>query len=59
METLEALDDPEDLNYRKGLEIIHSETGRLYSMVEELLDFSRLQNGGIHMECRPWTWWPS
>ena len=46
-------DDPEDLNYRKGLEIIHSETGRLYSMVEELLDFSRLQNGGIHMECRP------
>ena len=53
VETLEALDDPEDLNYRKGLEIIHSETGRLYSMVEELLDFSRLQNGGIHMECRP------
>ena len=53
VETLEALDDPEDANYRKGLEIIHSETGRLYSMVEELLDFSRLQNGGIHMECRP------
>ena len=50
VETLEALDDPEDANYRKGLEIIHSETGRLYSMVEELLDFSRLQNGGIHME---------
>ena len=53
VETLEALDDPEDANYRKGLEIIHSETGRLYSMVEELLDSSRLQNGGIHMECRP------
>lgn len=53
VETLESLDDPEDDNYRKGLEIIHSETGRLYNMVEELLDFSRLQNGGIHMECRP------
>ena len=53
VETLESLDDSEDDNYRKGLEIIHSETGRLYNMVEELLDFSRLQNGGIHMECRP------
>ena len=53
VETLETLDDPGDANYRKGLEIIHSETGRLYNMVEELLDFSRLQNGGIHMECRP------
>ena len=53
VETLETLDDPEDANYRKGLDIIHSETGRLYNMVEELLDFSRLQNGGIHMECRP------
>ena len=31
-------------NYRKGLEIINNETGRLYNMVEELLDFSRLQN---------------
>ena len=53
VETLEALDDPGDANYRKGLEIIHSETGRLYNMVEELLDFSRLQNGGIRMACRP------
>ena len=53
VETLETLDDPQDANYRKGLDIIHSETGRLYNMVEELLDFSRLQNGGIHMECRP------
>ena len=53
VETLESLDDPQDANYRKGLDIIHSETGRLYNMVEELLDFSRLQNGGIHMECRP------
>ena len=25
----------------------------LYNMVEELLDFSRLQNGRIRMDCRP------
>ena len=53
VETLRTLDDPEDENYRKGLEIINNETGRLNNMVEELLDFSRLQNGRIRMECRP------
>ena len=53
VETLRTLDDPRDENYRKGLEIINNETGRLYNMVEELLDFSRLQNGRLRMECRP------
>ena len=53
VETLRTLDDPNDENYRKGLEIINNETGRLYNMVEELLDFSRLQNGRLRMECRP------
>ena len=53
VETLRTLDDPTDENYRKGLEIINNETARLYNMVEELLDFSRLQNGRIRMECRP------
>ena len=53
VETLMTLDDPTDENYRKGLEIINNETGRLNNMVEELLDFSRLQNGRICMECRP------
>ena len=53
VETLMTLDDPTDENYRKGLEIINNETGRLNNMVEELLDFSRLQNGRIRMECRP------
>lgn len=38
-------DNPEIL--QKGLEIIISETSRLSSMVEELLDYSRMQNGGI------------
>ena len=53
VETLRTLDDPADENYRKGLEIINNETGRLNNMVEELLDFSRLQNGRLKMECRP------
>ena len=53
VETLRTLDDPTDENYRKGLEIINNETGRLNNMVEELLDFSRLQNGRLKMECRP------
>ena len=53
VETLRSLDDPADENYRKGLEIINNETARLYNMVEELLDFSRLQNGRLKMTCRP------
>ena len=53
VETLRTLDDPADENYRKGLEIINNEPARLYNMVEELLDFSRLQNGRLKMECRP------
>ena len=52
VETLRTLDDPTDENYRKGLEIINNETGRLYNMVEELLDFSRLQNGRPRSPCR-------
>ena len=53
VETLRTLDDPEDENYRKGLEIINNETARLYNMVEELLDFSRPQNGRIQMNNHP------
>lgn len=53
VETLRTLDDPTDENYRKGLEIINNETARLYNMVEELLDFSRLQNDRLKMECCP------
>ena len=37
----------------KTAEIINNETARLYNMVEELLDFSRLQNGRLKMTCRP------
>ena len=52
VETIANIRDPEDENYRKGLAIIGAETDRLYARVEELLDFSRLQNG-IKMECQP------
>ena len=51
VETIETIQDPRDENYRKGLSIIRSETDRLYDMVEELLDFSRLQSG-IKMNCQ-------
>ncbi|MEG2697581.1 MAG: HAMP domain-containing sensor histidine kinase, partial [Ruthenibacterium sp.] len=37
--------NPEDAAYRRGLQVIAGETDRLYDMVEELLDFSRMQNG--------------
>ena len=51
VETVAALRDPEDDNYRKGLAIIGRETDRLYDMVEELLDFSRLQTG-LKLNCQ-------
>ena len=50
VETISNIDDPSNENYRRGLSIIGTETDRLYTMVEELLDFSRLQNG-IKMNC--------
>ena len=53
VETLETLDDPLDENYRKGLSILSSETDRLYNMVEELLDFSRLSGGRLRIACSP------
>ena len=51
VETIAAIRDPEDENYRKGLSIIGQETDRLYTMVEELLSFSRLQSG-VKLECQ-------
>lgn len=44
-ETVGSIADPTDANFRRGVEIIANETDRLYDMVEELLDFSRMQNG--------------
>ena len=53
IETLEQIHDPADENYGKGLSIIGSEADRLYTMVEELLDFSRLQNGRLPVVPQP------
>lgn len=53
VETMQAIDDPADENYRKGLGIIHSEAERLYAMVEELLDFSRVQSGRLPIQSAP------
>ncbi|MEG1744408.1 MAG: HAMP domain-containing sensor histidine kinase, partial [Ruthenibacterium sp.] len=44
-ETMTGIRNPEDAAYRRGLQVIAGETDRLYDMVEELLDFSRMQNG--------------
>ncbi len=51
VETIKNINDPGDENYRRGLAVIGTETDRLYTMVEELLDFSRMQNG-IQMQCQ-------
>ncbi len=42
-ETLNNIDDQQTI--KKGMRVITSETERLSQMVEELLDFSRIQNG--------------
>lgn len=45
-ETLKNIGSDSEIT-NKGLDIIISETSRLSDMVEELLDFSRMQNGSI------------
>jgi signal transduction histidine kinase len=37
---------------RKGLDVIIKESNRLYSMLEELLDFSRIQSGRLKIELK-------
>lgn len=50
-ETLQRIDNVQDENYQRGMRIISSETDRLYDMVEELLDFSRMQSTGLKLQC--------
>lgn len=40
-------EDPEELT--QGLEIIHKEAGRLTSMVEELMDYARIESGRMKL----------
>lgn len=47
-ETLEGGYDPE--TFRKGMKVITGETKRLEQMVEDLLDFSRIQSGHFTLQ---------
>ena len=47
-ETIALEDDPETI--KKGIRVINGETARLSQMVEELLDFSRMQSGHFSLQ---------
>lgn len=47
-ETISLEDNPEMM--KKGMSVILNETDRLYRMVEELLDFSRMQSGHFTLQ---------
>ena len=47
-ETLREVDDPE--TFKKGMRVISNESERLSQMVEELLDFSRMQDGKLTLQ---------
>lgn len=49
-ETLLQIGDKDPVMLQKGLEVIINESGRLSELVEELLDFSRLQNGVLKIK---------
>lgn len=46
-ETLLCINESQDETINSGLRVIQNETERLYSLVEDLLDFSRMQSGRI------------
>ncbi len=48
-ETLTTIGDDEE-TFRKGMRVITSETERLSQMVEELLDFSRIQDNRLQLQ---------
>ncbi|MDO5601247.1 MAG: HAMP domain-containing sensor histidine kinase [Oscillospiraceae bacterium] len=50
IETLQRVGDPADPNFHHGLRIVAAETDRLEGMVEELLDFSRMQTKGLSLQ---------
>jgi signal transduction histidine kinase len=49
-ETMQSVGDEDPALLRKGMEIIAEETDRLSGMVEELLDFSRMQSGKLTLQ---------
>lgn len=56
-ETLHEGADPDTTE--KGMNVIIRESERLSGLVEELLDFSRLQNNRMRLMVSGWTFWPS
>ena len=52
-ETITAAGRDETETFKKGMQIITGETDRLSLMVEDLLDFSRLQTGNIKINREP------
>ena len=51
-ETLIEINESDDKTLGDGLRVIQTEAERLYSMVEELLDFSRIENGRMRLSRR-------
>lgn len=49
-ETLLQIGDKDPVMLQKGLEVIIGESARLSELVEELLDFSRMQNGALKLK---------
>lgn len=46
-ETLLFINESKDDTVNNGLRVIQNETERLYALVEDLLDFSRMESGGM------------
>ncbi len=53
IETLQRIDDTHNPNYIHGMRIVAAEADRLNGMVEELLDFSRMQSKGLRLDRQP------
>lgn len=49
-ETLTTMGPEDEETFRKGMRVITSETERLSQMVEELLDFSRIQDNRLQLQ---------
>ena len=58
-ETLLQVGDTDPTLLSKGMQVIIDESGRLTGIVEELLDFSRMQNGKLSMRMEKSTYWRS
>ncbi|MCH5199258.1 MAG: HAMP domain-containing histidine kinase, partial [Oscillospiraceae bacterium] len=51
-ETLITINESEDETLSQGLKVILYESERLYSLVEDLLDFSRMENGNMPLRMK-------